>query len=122
MKVLILGGPRQGEFIELAGRAGRDPATWVDLLTGDTYRIRRITWAEADIRNPEHATALFKLPVAVHPSFTAPGAPEQQLAEMALSQVISQTYIDVFMREHAEPQELAPVVPDSPAELIEEGE
>lgn len=122
MKVLILGGKRQGEWLTLAAVAGKDPASWVDLLTGDTYRIRRITWAVEDQRHPGRAGELWKLPVAVHPSYVAAGQQvEQQLAEQALSQVITAAYMTAFMREHAVRQELEPVVPDTPAELLEEG-
>jgi hypothetical protein len=121
VKVLILGGKRQGEWLELAAFAGKDPTTWLDLLTGDTYRIRRMTWAVADEKHQGHAAELWKLPVAVHPSYVAAGPQvEQQLAEQALSQVITAVYMTAFMREHAVLQEMEPVVPDTPAELIEE--
>lgn len=115
MKILIIGGPIQGEWREVVAGS----RTWVDLLRGDTYLIRRFTWA---IAHPltGHAGELFRLPIAVHPSVVGPMEP--QIAEQALYNVIALRHIDGFMREHAEPQDLAAVesdvvVPDTPAEL-----
>lgn len=121
MKVLIIGGPRQGEWLELAAIGGHEQKTYVDLLTAETYRIHRLTWAvEGPVKGV--AAELFTLPIAVHPSISGPMEP--QLAEMALYQVIAAPHVDAFMREHAVPQpmaepDLAEVIPDTPAEITE---
>lgn len=121
MKYLIIGGPREGEWIELTYRP--TGATWVDLMTAETYMVRRVTWA---VHGPIAGVAaeLFKLPILVHPSITGPMEP--QFAQMGLMQVIAKPHIDDFMRQHAERQEMAEpdlsaVVPDTPAELTEGG-
>ena len=119
MKYLIIGGPRQGEYVELTHKP--NGATWVDLMTAETYRVRRLTWA---IEGPVKGVAaeLYKLPILVHPSLIGPMEP--QYAQMGLMQVVAEPHIDAFMREHAEPQDLAEpdlsdVVPDTPAEIVE---
>jgi hypothetical protein len=121
VKYLIIGGKREGEWVELTHRP--TGATWVDLMTAETYRVRRITWA---VQGPIEGVAaeLFKLPILVHPSITGPMEP--QFAQMGLMQVIAKPHIDAFMREHAEPQpmaepDLSAAIPDTPAELTEGG-
>lgn len=112
MKALILGGARQGEWVDATGGA------WVDLMTGDTYVIRRVTWAVSDTDGG--AQELWKLPVAVHPSIVAAGPNEGPIAEQILFGIIAQMYMTDFMREHAEPQPLDDVtVPATPAELFD---
>lgn len=117
MKTLIIGGPMQGEWREIASTS----RTWVDLLRGETYMIRKFTWAIAN-KLTGHAGELFKLPIAVHPSIAQHQLAEAAIAEQALYQVIAKLHIDGFMREHAEPQPMADVdvdveIPDTPAEL-----
>jgi hypothetical protein len=115
MKALVLGGPRQGEWVDAMG------ATWVDLMAGETYVIRRVTWAVAGVG--DIAAELWKLPVAVHPSIVAAGPNEGPIAEQVLFGIIATTYMTDFMRANAEPQELAEpavTVPPTPAELFDD--
>lgn len=121
MKTLIIGGKRQGEWVTLAAVNGRAPRTWVDLITGDSYRIRYLTWS---VQGPlaGHASELFRLPVAVHPSMTGPM--EQHLVQAGLMNVIALLHIDEFMRRHAQELPMADpdiTVPDTPAELTDGG-
>lgn len=119
MKYLIVGGPRQGEWVELDHRP--TGSTWVDLMTAETYVVRRFTWA---IEGPLAGVAadLFRLPILVHPTLRGPMEPH--FAQMGLMHVIAEPHVDAFMREHGERQEmadpdLAEVVPDTPAEIAD---
>lgn len=101
MNVLILGGPRQGEWLDLAD----DAVSWLDLLKAETYPIRRINWAVADMATA-NTRELFVLPIAVHPELLQQGPQfEQQAATNALTMIA----MTMFMREHAIPQEIPPV-------------
>lgn len=116
MKVLVVGGPRQGEWAEVSANA----RTWVDLLSGTTHRIAYITWA---VEGPLAGSAaeLWRLPVAVHPMLRSAGAKaEQEMTLLVLHEHIARLHMNDFMREHAIKQEMAdPVieVPDTAAEL-----
>jgi hypothetical protein len=115
VRALVLGGPREGEWVDALG------GTWVDLLAGETYVIRRVTWAVPGIG--DIAAELWKLPVAVHPAIVAAGPNEGPIAEQVLFNIIAKTYMTDFMREHAEPQPLAEpevTVPATPAELFDD--
>jgi hypothetical protein len=114
MKALVLGGPRQGEWVDAMG------ATWVDLLAGETYVIRRVTW-----KVPATETGLpserWELPVAVHPSIVATGPNEGPIAEQVLFTLIARMYMTDFMRAYAENHSAADpevTVPPTPAELF----
>jgi hypothetical protein len=115
MRALVLGGPREGEWIDVTG------GTWLDFLTGDTYAVRKVTWAVP--ADGDHPAELYKLPVAVHPRIVAMGAAEGQVAEQSLFGLVAKTYMSEFMRAYAEDQTPAPgpaEVPETPAELFDE--
>lgn len=116
MKVLVIGGRRQGEWQEIAATS----RTWVDLLAGVTHRISYVTWA---IEGPLAGSAaeLWRLPVAVHPTLKAGGPQaEKQLTLLVLHEHIAMLHMNDFMRAHAIRQEMAEPeiqVPDTAAEL-----
>lgn len=105
MRVMILGGPRSGEQLDLPDGAG----AWVDLREALTYPARAITWVTTD-----HATGAvlqrFKLPVVVWPGFMTMG-PQQEQAQVnnALIQLAMTTYMQI----HGELQEQKSEASDS---------
>jgi hypothetical protein len=118
VKYLIIGGPRQGEWTELTDKPSG--ATWVDLLSAETYTVRWINYA---IAGPIAGVAaeLWRLGILVHPSFRGPM--EGQFVQMGWMQVIAQPHIDAFMRQHGQAQQMAepelPPIPDTPAEIVD---
>lgn len=115
MRALIIAGPRNGEWVDLADGS----AMWVDLLTAETYRVRKITYV---MSGPDGtATDMWKLPILVHPQLI--GHPQEaQIVQGVLNQMIAEKFMPDYMREFGERQELgddaAMLVPDSPAELF----
>lgn len=112
MNALIIGGPRNGEWIEvLDGVRG-----WVDIRNATTHVIRNITWTLTD--HESKPTEAFALHLAVHPEIVGPQ--EQAIA----GQMLNLLAMAEFARAHGEkleiPEEPSPViiVPSTPAELF----
>lgn len=113
MKVLIIGGDRHGEFVELPDGA----QSWVDLAHGDTYRIAGMRWGVTD-PGPDGTpvvTERYKLRLAIHPRIQA------DPAAMAIAdEGVKILAVTEFMRAHAEALEpdVLPSAPDTPAPLF----
>lgn len=95
MKILIIGGPKNGEWIETADGA----KVWLDLVHASTHAIRRITWTiNALDGTPVEA---YVLHLAVHPELA--GHPQEQVLTIQMLNMISMAE---YARTHGEPQEI----------------
>lgn len=112
MKVLIMGGERHGEWLELLD----GQPSFVDLRTADTYPIRAINWATA---NPDGTPAGFwRVMIAVHPSLTRLPAPvEQEQVQSALIRMTMTYWMQTFGTE--QPLSDPDRAPSSPAALFD---
>lgn len=106
MKALVIGGPRDREWIEVPDGL----AMWIDLAHGDSLPVAYIRWDTV----ADGAHRRYRLPVAVHPSMAADIAAVQN-AVIALA-------MTAFMEAHVPAEDLPTppqvVVPDSPATLF----
>lgn len=113
MKILILGGPRNGEWVEALDGS----RTWVDLQRADTYVIRRIPFAQA---GPDgRPSALWFVHIAAHPSF-AGNPKEPEIGQSLFMVIVGTEFMVEYMQRHGEPQPLQedPPIPDTPAALF----
>lgn len=114
MKALIIGGDRNGEWIDaLDGSTG-----WVDIRTASTHRIRTLTWNIQNMATGEVLEA-YTLHAAVHPAITQLGQGEPQVA----GQMLQSIAMNEFARTHGDNQEIkhepaAAEVPSTPAALF----
>jgi hypothetical protein len=105
VKVLIIGGPRHGEWIEtLDGIRG-----WVDIRSATTHVVRGIKWAINDVATGE-VSEVYDLHLAVHPDLIGPNEPQM------VPQLLNMLAMTAFAREHGEAVQLK--VPDTAAELF----
>lgn len=95
MKALIIGGKRNGEWIEQVDGA----KVWLDIAHADTYVIRTLTWALNDPSGK--LTESFHLHVALHPELA--GHPQEQALAM---QMLNLFAMAEFARAHGEPMEI----------------
>jgi hypothetical protein len=112
-KVLIMGGERTGEWVQvLAGATG-----WVDIRTGTTHRIASLRWAVTDpgLDGMPVVTERYVLRMAVHPQIAADPA-----SGAIVQQALNNLAVTELMRAHAErlPADADPEVPDTPAPLF----
>jgi hypothetical protein len=106
MRVLIMGGTRHGEWLELMDGS----ASYLDLMTAETYPIRAITWV-----TQENGGAAYRVSIAVHPSLTnLPPQAEQQQVQDALFRMT----MSYWMANFGELTTPAAAVPPSPAALF----
>lgn len=99
MKILIIGGPRHGEWLDTLDGV----RMWVDLRNAASHVIRKVTSNITDVKTGEVLEA-YVLNLAVHPDLTGPY--EVQQAGAAL-QILA---VNEFSRTHGERQEI-PVEP-----------
>jgi hypothetical protein len=110
MRVLIMGGDRHDEWIELMDGS----PTYVDLRTADTYPIRAINWAITGTDG--HAGRFWRVMIAVHPSLTRlPPQMEQEQVQGALFRMTMTHWMETFGTE----QPMSDPVPNSPASLFD---
>lgn len=95
MKALIIGGTRNGEWLNTLDGA----KVWLDIVHADTYPIRRITWTLNDTEGA--VTEAFHLYLAVHPEITA--HPQEQAI---VGQMMNLLAMAEFARKHGEPLEI----------------
>lgn len=112
MKALVIGGPKNGDWIETVDGA----KVWLDIVHADTYVIRDITWTITDMKG--QVVDAYRLYLAVHPQIVSSGQ-EQALA----GQLLNLIAMTEFARAHGEqletPKEPSPiVVPNNAAELF----
>lgn len=113
MKALIIGGDRNGEWIDaLDGSQG-----WVDIRTASTHRIRKLTWNIQNMATGEVIEA-YTLYAAVHPAIVDLGQGEPAVAGPMMQSIA----MNEFARAHGEKQEIPEEpkieVPSSPAGLF----
>jgi len=111
MKVLVIGGERSGEWVDVLDGA----QAWVDIRTGDTFRIAHIDWA---VQKPGEDGLIevverYRIRLAIHPEIAAvPGSGQ------IINQAVSNLAMTHFARAEGEPLELEPPkAPDTPAAL-----
>jgi hypothetical protein len=113
VKILIIGGQRNGEWVDGLPDGIRG---WVDIRSADTHIVRRITWTITDMENK--VVDAYVLHLAVHPLMTGPE--EQAMA----GQMLNMLAMTEFARAHGDKQEIPeePAVedraPSSPAALF----
>lgn len=99
MNALIIGGHRHGEFVDVLDGV----QVWVDIRTGTTHRIRRVTNTMTD--GEGKVVGAYAMHLAVHQD--ALGPEEIQIVTAALSTLA----MNAFYREHGEELE----IPKEPA-------
>jgi hypothetical protein len=113
VKILIIGGPRNGEWVDELPDGVRG---WVDIRSADTHVVRRITWTITDMDGK--VIDAYVLHLAVHPLMTGPN--EQTVA----GQMLNMLAMAEFARAHGDRQEIpeepaaADRAPNSPAGLF----
>jgi hypothetical protein len=112
VNVLIIGGTRHGEWIDVLDGS----TAWVDIRTADTYRIRNLGWEVTRIGQggAELTGENYRVPLAVHPDLTLAGPEQEQEIVTRLLQMLA---MNAFIRAHGEPVATEPV-PDTPAGLF----
>ena len=94
MNILIIGGPKNGEWIETIDGA----KVWLDIVHATTHPITTITWGLTDAEG--RPTEAFRLHLAVHPGIT--GHPQ---AQALVTQMLNLLAMAEFARAHGEPLE-----------------
>jgi hypothetical protein len=110
--VLILGGERTGEFVDVLDGA----QTWVDIRTGDRHRIAKLDWSvqATQLDGTLTVTERWRLRIGVHEAIAADPA-----SGGIVQQAISNLAMTHLMRAKAESLPLEDAtVPDTPAPLF----
>jgi hypothetical protein len=114
MNVLVIGGHKHGEWMELPDGA----QAWVDLETATTHRIRKLGWGITELgeEGMELTGENYDLCLAVHPDLTLNGPVfEQQVVTQMLQMMAMNAYVRTNGTRRAQD---ATKVPDSPAGLF----